>query len=856
MNSKFLSLIMLWPCISWAGAQTDGTMGATTTLSGHFEVPQALGTLVGNNLFHSFKSFSIERAESATFTGAASIQNVISRVTGGEISRIDGLLRSQIGQAAFYFINPAGVFFNENAQIDVPAAFHVSTADHLNFADGSQLNTRESGISQLSIERPEAYGFAGDRSAEIRFEGNGGWDDQLNWHGSQITVKPGSMLDITGGTINLIGMQLAAPEGIARLVAVGPQTEDIFIGELPNQPLSGDIQLNQGFVNVSGNGAGLLALRGRNVSALFSHLLANNHGDSSAGSALGVDIRLGSLKFIEGGITSDAREGNGNAGEIKVKIHGNLELLNGATISSDTYHKGKAGNISIEADSINIDAQGKEGLAGISSNAEPNSLGDAGNLNLTINGFLQLLNGGFISSDTYAQGKAGNISVEAHTMRINGQDGVITALSSDAYPNSTGNAGTLAINVHNLLTLENGGFISSDTYAQGKAGTISVTAGSLTINGNGLGELAGVSSNAEPNSTGSAGTLNFRIQDRLKLLNGGFISSDTYSEGNAGNIKVVAGEMTIEGQGGEEQAGISSNAEQYSTGDAGTLTLNVQNQLNLMNGGFISSDTNGLGKAGSITLKAGSVTIYGLGDSEFFSGLSSRAILGSSGQPGDVSVNAQESLTILNGGQISINNEAEVTTPHTIQSTGIHIKAPSLTLYNTPEAITAAATGNVSASDIDINSQLLDIHNAGITTNSQAGNGGNIDVRSPVLVLDTGFIQANTNGEGGNGGRVTIQTDALIPSASHLLAGGKFSWPFKPGIPGYNVIQAAAPSGLSGTVAVSTPLLDLSGNLLGLKNSSIDTHQLIEDFCALNVRSSLQRAGFGALPKRARDTLD
>lgn len=31
------------------------------------QVPQALGTLKGGNLFHSFASFGIERGESATF---------------------------------------------------------------------------------------------------------------------------------------------------------------------------------------------------------------------------------------------------------------------------------------------------------------------------------------------------------------------------------------------------------------------------------------------------------------------------------------------------------------------------------------------------------------------------------------------------------------------------------------------------------------------------------------------------------------------------------------------------------------------------------------------------------------------
>src|SRR5262245_53692158 len=60
-----------------------------------------LGEQRGGNLFHSFKFFSIGNGERATFTdqGApdpGAIENVISRVTGGELSQIDGTLHSTI----------------------------------------------------------------------------------------------------------------------------------------------------------------------------------------------------------------------------------------------------------------------------------------------------------------------------------------------------------------------------------------------------------------------------------------------------------------------------------------------------------------------------------------------------------------------------------------------------------------------------------------------------------------------------------------------------------------------------------------------------------------------------------------
>src|SRR2546425_4492718 len=48
----------------------------------------------GNNLFHSLRLFSVPTAAtapgSATFTGPSTIANIVSRVTGGQASTIDG----------------------------------------------------------------------------------------------------------------------------------------------------------------------------------------------------------------------------------------------------------------------------------------------------------------------------------------------------------------------------------------------------------------------------------------------------------------------------------------------------------------------------------------------------------------------------------------------------------------------------------------------------------------------------------------------------------------------------------------------------------------------------------------------
>ena len=75
----------------------DSSFGNAGALAGpNFQIPDTLGNTVGGNLFHSFSDFNIQTGESATFTGPDSINNILGRVTGGDASSIDGLIRSEI----------------------------------------------------------------------------------------------------------------------------------------------------------------------------------------------------------------------------------------------------------------------------------------------------------------------------------------------------------------------------------------------------------------------------------------------------------------------------------------------------------------------------------------------------------------------------------------------------------------------------------------------------------------------------------------------------------------------------------------------------------------------------------------
>jgi large exoprotein involved in heme utilization and adhesion len=72
---------------------TDCSVGPKVSLrGGQIEISANLGTQRGDNLFHSFETFGIATGQTATFAGPGTVKNVISRVTSGEISNIDGTL--------------------------------------------------------------------------------------------------------------------------------------------------------------------------------------------------------------------------------------------------------------------------------------------------------------------------------------------------------------------------------------------------------------------------------------------------------------------------------------------------------------------------------------------------------------------------------------------------------------------------------------------------------------------------------------------------------------------------------------------------------------------------------------------
>ena len=211
--SKWLILIPLAMPIAFASAQAqqiqaadDGT-GTTVNINGNqFEIGGGILSGDGANLFHSFEQLGLEADQIANFISNPQIGNIFSRVVGGNPSLIDGLIQVTGGNPNLFLINPAGIIFGSNAQLNLPAAFTATTATGIGFSGDSWFNVFGENDYQNLIGVPTKFAFDWAEPGNIVNAGN-------------LVVRAGENLTLLGGSVVNTG-QLRTETGNLVIAAV------------------------------------------------------------------------------------------------------------------------------------------------------------------------------------------------------------------------------------------------------------------------------------------------------------------------------------------------------------------------------------------------------------------------------------------------------------------------------------------------------------------------------------------------------------------------------------------------------------------------------------------------------------
>ncbi len=169
------------------------------------------GAIRGENLFHSFSEFNINNNQQVYFTNPSGINNILTRITGSNISNINGLLGVE-GNANFFLINPNGIIFGNQAQLDIKGSFFATTATGIKLGENGLFSATEPEKSNLLTIKPNAYfnNALQNQQAEIKNQGNltVGNGQTLSLYGANINntgnlTAPGGKIEILGNNINI-----------------------------------------------------------------------------------------------------------------------------------------------------------------------------------------------------------------------------------------------------------------------------------------------------------------------------------------------------------------------------------------------------------------------------------------------------------------------------------------------------------------------------------------------------------------------------------------------------------------------------------------------------------------------------
>ncbi|MCT7966597.1 filamentous hemagglutinin N-terminal domain-containing protein, partial [Laspinema sp. D1] len=209
-----VSLIAVFTDLNLSLAQeispaTDGTGTQVHWNGNQYDIQGGTLSKDGINLFHSFEQFGLNPGEIANFHSTPHLQNILGRVTGGSASIINGLIQISGGDAHLFLMNPAGIIFGQNAQLNVSGDFFATTATGIGFDSNAWFTATGSQNWQELVGTPVQFAFDSWKPGSIANFG-------------RMELQPGHALVLMGGTVLNAGT-LSSPGGNITLAAIPGQ---------------------------------------------------------------------------------------------------------------------------------------------------------------------------------------------------------------------------------------------------------------------------------------------------------------------------------------------------------------------------------------------------------------------------------------------------------------------------------------------------------------------------------------------------------------------------------------------------------------------------------------------------------
>ena len=380
LNKKIFGMLLTsWTLASTIAApasqaqlvpEPDGTWTFTRTSNADPNQINVLGgTQSGSNLFHSFRQFSLQQNQIANFAVNPGVMNILTRVTGGDASIINGTLRVSGSPANLFLMNPAGILFGPNAQLNLPAAFTATTANAIGVG-GNWFNASGANSYAKLAGTPNSFAFLGNPGS-IFNAGN-------------LITNPGQSLTLLGGTVINTGT-IVAPDGNVTIAAV-PGENQVTISQegsllslrLPtesraaiNAPIATPLSLPA-------------LLTGRGAAEATGIVVENG---TVRLVDLGMEVQNGDVAvkgFVSGGTTTLFGNRNLTLAESQIQSTGNLNLIAGDTVQIRDSAQTPFSILSVG----DLKIQGDRGINIFATNHFKNPLQSGGRTSLTSDGEL------------------------------------------------------------------------------------------------------------------------------------------------------------------------------------------------------------------------------------------------------------------------------------------------------------------------------------------------------------------------------------------------------------------------------------------------------------------------------------